>query len=185
MLKSHLASARGLITLSNSVADNIAIIASVRLFEKEHNLPKAYYVISVAETTSNVEKLRKLGADTVISPTQLTAQRVSAMAARPDMQNLIEEFLYQNDNPLDMEEIEIPKYSWVVLRKLRETHIREITNTSVIGITKKGGKFLSMPKGDTLVTSESKLLLIGTQDGIKMTRELVRKREKPKELKIV
>jgi len=185
MLKSHLASAKGLITLSDSVADNIAMIASVRLFEREHHLPKAYYIISVAESMNNVEKLKKLGADTVISPTQLTAQRVSAIATRPDMQNLIEEFLYQNDNPLDMEEIEIPKYSWIVLRKLKETHIREITNTSVIGITKKDGKFLSMPKGDTLVTSESKLLLIGTQNGIKMTRELVRKREKPKELKIV
>ncbi|MEA2099379.1 MAG: NAD-binding protein [Campylobacterota bacterium] len=185
MLKAHLASAKGLITLSDSIADNIAIIASVRLFEKEHDLPRPYYVISAAETISNVEKLKKLGADTVVSPTTLTAQRVSAMAARPDMQNLIEEFLYKSDNPLDMEEIIIPKYSWAVLKKLKETHIRKIANTSVIGITKKDGKFISMPKGDTLVTSECKLLLIGNQNGINMTRELLRRREKPKELKFV
>ena len=185
MLKAHLASAKGLITLSNSIADNIAIIASVRLFEKEHDLPRPYYVISAAETTSNVEKLKKLGADTVVSPTKLTAQRVSAMAARPDMQNLIEEFLYKSDNPLDMEEIVIPKYSWAVLKKLKETHIRKITNTSIIGITKKDGKFVSMPKGDVLVTSECKLLVIGNQTGINMTRELLRRREKPKELRIV
>lgn len=185
MLKAHLASAKGLIALSDSIADNIAIIASVRLFEKEHDLPRPYYVISAAETTSNVEKLKKLGADTVVSPTKLTAQRVSAMAARPDMQNLIEEFLYKSDNPLDMEEIVIPKYSWAVLKKLKETHIRKITNTSIIGITKKDGKFVSMPKGDVLVTSECKLLVIGNQTGINMTRELLRRREKPKELRIV
>ena len=185
MLKAHLAAAKGLITLSDSIADNIAIIASVRLFEKEHDLPRPYYVISAAETMSNVEKLKKLGADTVVSPTKLTAQRVSAMAARPDMQNLIEEFLYKSDNPLDMEEVVIPKYSWAVLKKLKETHIRKITNTSIIGITKKDGKFVSMPKGDTLVTSECKLLLIGNQAGINMTRELLRRREKPKELKFV
>ena len=185
MLKAHLASAKGLITLSDSIADNIAIIASVRLFEKEHDLPRPYYVISAAETMSNVEKLKKLGADTVVSPTKLTAQRVSAMAARPDMQNLIEEFLYQSDNPLDMEEVHIPKYSWAVLKKLKETHIRKIANTSVIGITKKDGKFISMPKGDVLVTSECKLLLIGTQSGINTTRELLRRRDKPKELKFV
>jgi len=185
MLKAHLASAKGLITLSDSIADNIAIIASVRLFEKEHDLPRPYYVISAAETMSNVEKLKKLGADTVVSPTKLTAQRVSAMAARPDMQNLIEEFLYTSDNPLNMEEIVIPKYSWAVLKKLKETHIRKITNSSIIGITKKDGKFISMPKGDVLVTSECKLLLIGTQSGINMSRELLRRREKPKELKFV
>ena len=185
MLKAHLASAKGLITLSSSIADNIAIIASVRLFEKEHFLPRAYYVISAAESMSDVEKLKKLGADTVVSPTKLTAQRISAMAARPDMENLLEEFLYKSENPLDMEEIEVPKYSWAVLKKLKETHIRQITNSSIVGITKKDGKFLSMPKGDVLVTSECRLLVIGTQTSINITRELLRKRDKPKELRFV
>jgi len=134
---------------------------------------------------SDVEKLKKLGADTVVSPTKLTAQRVSAMAARPDMENLLEEFLYKSDNPLDMEEVEVPKYSWAVLKKLKETHIRQITNTSVIGITKKDGKFMSMPKGDVLITSECKLLIIGMQSDITTTKELLRKRTKPKELRFV
>jgi voltage-gated potassium channel len=185
MLKAHLSSAKGLITLSGSMADNIAIIASVRLFEREHFLPRPYYVISTAESMSDVEKLKKLGADTVVSPTKITAQRVSAMAARPDMENLLEEFLYKSDNPLDMEEIEVPKYSWAVLKKLKETHIREITNSSIVGITKKDGKFVSMPKGDVLVTSECKLLVIGTRNSIATTRELIRKRDKPKELRFV
>jgi len=185
MLKAHLASAKGLITLSASIADNIALIASVRLFEKEHYLPRPYYVISAAESMSDVEKLKKLGANTVVSPTKLTAQRVSAMAARPDMENLLEEFLYQNDNPLDMQEIIVPKFSWAILKKLRETHIREITNCSVVGISKKDGKFTSMPKGDVLVTSECRLLVIGTQNGLAMTKDLLRKRDKPKELKFV
>jgi len=140
MLKAHLASAKGLITLSSSIADNIALIASVRLFEKEHSLPRPYYVISSAETISDIEKLKKLGADTVVSPTKLTAQRVSVMAARPEMENMLEEFLYKNDNPLDMHEITVEKTSWAVLKKLKETHIRQITNCSVIGITKKRWK---------------------------------------------
>ena len=185
MLKAHLASAKGLITLSDSIADNIALIASVRLFEKEHYLPRPYYVISAAESMSDVEKLKKLGADTVVSPTKLTAQRVSAMAARPDMENLLEEFLYKSDNPLDMQEIIVPKFSWAVLKKLKETHIRQFTNCSIVGITKKDGKFASMPKGDVLVTSECKLLVIGTQSGITLTKDLLRRREKPKELRFV
>ena len=185
MLKAHLSSAKGLIALSDSIADNIALIASVRLFEKEHFLPRPYYVISSAETMGDVEKLKKLGADTVVSPTKLTAQRVSAMATRPDMENMLEEFLYRSDNPLDMQEIIVPKYSWAILKKLKETHIRQITNTSIVGITKKDGKFISMPKGDVLVTSECRLLVIGTHKGIEMTKGLVRERIKPKELKFV
>jgi voltage-gated potassium channel len=182
MLKAHLASAKGLITLSDSIADNIALIASVRLFEKEHFLPRPYYVISSAESMSDVEKLKKLGADTVVSPMKLTAQRVGAMAARPDMENLLEEFLYKSDNPLDMQEIVVPRYSWSVLKKLKETHIREITNCSIVGITKKDGKFISMPKGDVLITSECKVLIIGTHHGINMAKDIMKKRTKPKEL---
>ncbi|WP_310439496.1 NAD-binding protein [Sulfuricurvum sp.] len=185
MLKAHLSSAKGLITLSSSMADNIALIASVRLFEKEHRIPNAYYVISAAEDVNDIDKLKKLGADTVVSPTKLTAQRITAMAARPDMENLLEQFLYKSDTPLDMEEIFVPKTSWMVLKKLKETHLRDIANVSVIGITKKDGKLMPMPKGDVLVMSECKLLVIGTQKGILFTKTLVKKHEKPEELKYV
>jgi voltage-gated potassium channel len=185
MLKAHMSSAKGLVTLSNSMADNIALIASVRLFEKEHRIPSAYYVISAAEDVNDIDKLKKLGADTVVSPTKLTAQRITAMAARPDMENLLEQFLYKSDTPLDMEEIFVPKTSWLVLKKLKEAHLRDIANVSVIGITKKDGKLVPMPKGDTLVMSECKLLVIGTQKGILFTKQLVKKQEKPEELKYV
>ena len=185
MLKSHLSSADGLITLSSSIADNIAIIASVRLFEAEHKINKPYNVISAAETEMDVSKLKKLGADTVVSATKLTAQRITAMAARPDMENLLEEFLLQTDTPLDMEEVFVPKYSWIVLRKLKETHLRQIANVSVVGMTRKDGKFVAMPDGNILVKSETKLLVIGTQKGINITKSLVQKRQKPEELKYV
>lgn len=185
MLKAHLSSAKGLITLSSSIADNIALIASVRLFEKEHHIPSPYYVICAAEDANDIEKLKKLGADTVVSPSKLTAQRITVMAARPDMENLLEQFLYKSDTPLDMEEIFVPKTSWMVLKKLKETHLRDIANVSVIGITKKDGKLMPMPKGDVLVMSECKLLVIGTQKGILFTKSLVKKHEKPEELKYV
>ncbi|MFY9143443.1 potassium channel family protein [Sulfuricurvum sp.] len=185
MLKAHLSSAKGLITLSSSIADNIALIASVRLFEKEHHIPSPYYVICAAEDANDIDKLKKLGADTVVSPSKLTAQRITVMAARPDMENLLEQFLYKSDTPLDMEEIFVPKTSWMVLKKLKETHLRDIANVSVIGITKKDGKLIPMPKGDVLVMSECKLLVIGTQKGILFTKSLVKKHEKPEELKYV
>lgn len=185
MLKAHISSAKGLITLSSSIADNIALIASTRLFEKEHKMPRPYYVISSADSDSDIEKLKKLGADTVVSPTKLTAQRIGVMAARPDMENLLEAFLYRTDTPLDMEEVFVPKTSWLVLKKLKESHLREIANVSVVGMTQENGKFTTMPKGDMLIMSQSKLLIIGTHKSIKMVKELVRLRNKPTELRYV
>jgi len=107
------------------------------------------------------------------------------MAARPDMENLLEQFLYKSDTPLDMEEIIVPKSSWLVLKKLKEAHLRDIADISIIGIRSKDGRFNPMPKGDVLITSGSKLLTIGTSKGLRIMKNLVYVKHKPKELKYV
>ena len=106
-LKSHLSSAKGVISLSKDISDNITIIASVRLHEKELKRKNPFLIICNAETQHDVERLRKLGANKVVAPPSLMAKRVSAMAIRPDMENVLEEFLYKKDTPIDMEEIYI------------------------------------------------------------------------------
>ncbi|RAX58569.1 potassium channel protein [Helicobacter monodelphidis] len=184
MLKSHLSSARGVITVSKNPADNIAQIASVRLFEKELKR-KPYYIISSAENDEDIEKLKKLGSNVVVSPTRLMAQRLSTMATRPDMENLLEQFVFKKDTPLDLEEVVVPRVSWMALKKIKETHLSEIAQVHIVGITQKDGKFISMPKGDTLITSECRLLLIGGSNSIRAVKKIINKHEKPEELKYV
>ncbi|MCI6217848.1 MAG: NAD-binding protein [Helicobacter sp.] len=181
MLKTHLSSAKGIVTFSSNIAENIALIASVRLFEKELGR-KPYYVIANANTQEEIDKLKKLGCDFVVSASKLLAQRISAMAIRPDMENLLEEFLYKRDTKLDLEEIIVPRYSWLVLRKLKDSHFRDVTNVSVVAITQKDGKQISMPHGDVVVTSECKMLVIGSSEGIRMTKHLIMRKTKPKEV---
>ncbi|RDU52812.1 potassium channel protein [Helicobacter sp. MIT 00-7814] len=184
MLKTHLSSAKGIVTFSSNIAENIALIASVRLFEKELER-RPYYVIANANTQEEINKLKKLGCDFVVSASRLLAQRISAMAIRPDMENLLEQFLYKRDTQLDLEEIIVPRYSWLVLRKLKDAHFRDVTNVSVVAITQKDGKQINMPNGDVVVTSECKMLVIGTSEGIRMTKRLIMRKSKPKEVDYV
>jgi voltage-gated potassium channel len=185
VLKSYMASAKGVISLSKNMADNIAQIASVRLYEREIEKSKPYHIICNAESSSDVDKLKKLGADTVVSPTKLMAQRMSAMANRPDMENLLEEFLYKGNSQIDMEEIAVPKHSWMTLQKLKDTHLREFVNVSVIGIKERDGKFIAMPRGNRVISRECILLVVGTTKGILSTKRLINKDVKPEELKYV
>jgi len=185
ILKSHLSSAKGVITLADNVADNIAVIASARLYEKEIRRGRKYLIIANAKRDEDEQKLLKLGADKVVTATKLMAQRISAVAVRPDMENLLQEFLYKKDTPLDMEEAKVHKASWVVLKELRQLRLRDIANVTVIGIRLKDGKFIPMPKGDTIILPESRLLLIGTEDGIRKAKKILRKKEMPEELKYV
>ena len=185
ILKSHLSSAKGVITLADNVADNIATIASARLYESEIHRGKKFLIIANAKSNEDDQKLLKLGADKVVTATKLMAQRINAMAARPDMENLLQEFLYKKDTPLDMEEAKIFKTSWLALKKIKTARFRDVANVTVIGIRHKDGKFIPMPKGDTIIMPQSKLLLIGTGEGIAKAKKIIRKKEKPEELKYV
>ena len=119
VLKSHLSSAKGIITLANNIADNIAVVASARLYERDIGRHK-YLIISNAKNDEDVLKLTKLGADSVVTATNLMAKRINSIAIRPEMENMLEEFLYKSDTPLDMEEVKVSKISWLVLRKIKD-----------------------------------------------------------------
>jgi voltage-gated potassium channel len=107
------------------------------------------------------------------------AKRVSAMAIRPDMENVLEEFLYKKDTPIDMEEIYIQDNSWFIDQEIKDAHLRDKLKVSIIGITEACGNFLQTPKGSTKVTKGCKLLVVGNQEGIGKAKLLVNDSVRP------
>ncbi|WP_121628814.1 potassium channel family protein [Poseidonibacter antarcticus] len=180
-LKSHLSSAKGAISLSKSISDNITLIASVRLYEKELGR-KPFLIISNAETQNEKIRLKKLGADKVVATPALMAKRVSAMAIRPDMENVLDEFLYKRDTPIDMEEIYVNENSWVVNREVKDLRLRDKLKVSVIGITEEKGRFIQMPRGTIVINAKSKLLLVGSQKGIARSKRIINLSNKPEDI---
>lgn len=185
LLKAHLSSAKGVIALSSNIADNIAIVATVRLYEEELKINRPYFIMTTTDNESDAEKLKKLGADSVILPSKLAAQKLSAISVRPDMENILDKFLYKKDSLIDIEEISVPEHSWVRFKRIKETHLRDMTNTNIVGIENENGRFTPMPDGDVIIGTKSKLLVVGTAEGIMLTRKLINGRYKPQECKYV
>ena len=180
-LKSHLSSAKGAISLSKNISDNITLIASVRLYEKELGR-NPFLIISNAETQNEKIRLKKLGADKVVATPSLMAKRVSAMAIRPDMENVLDEFLYKRDTPIDMEEVFVNEDSWVVNKEIKDLHLRDRLKVSIIGITEEKGKFIQMPKGTVPINANCKLLLVGSQKGIVRAKRIINLTKKPEDV---
>ena len=152
------------------------------MHEKELKRKNPFLIICNAETQHDVERLRKLGANKVVAPPSLMAKRVSAMAIRPDMENVLEEFLYKKDTPIDMEEIYINDDSWLLNHKLKDAHLRDRFRVSVIGITEKNGKFVQMPQGSTVINEGCKLLIVGSQSDIHKAKKIINSPHTPKDL---
>lgn len=184
ILKTHLSSAKGVVVFSKSTTDNIALIVSIKLYQEELKR-NPYNIISIANNDEEIDKLKKIGANYIISPTNLAAQRISSIILKPGSENIIEHFMSNNETSLSLEDVVVPKYSWLVLKKLREAHLRELMQVSVVGIKQKDGKSISMPTGDVLISSECRLLLIGAASNIRQAKRVIMKKEKPEELKYV
>ncbi|RBQ31259.1 potassium channel family protein [Aliarcobacter vitoriensis] len=178
-LKSHLSSAKGVISLSKNISDNITLIASARLYEKELGR-SPFLIISNAETQNEKLRLKKLGADKVVATPSLMAKRVSAMAISPDMENILDEFLYKKDSPVTMEDVIINDNAWIVGKELKELNLRDNLKISVIGIT-QNGVFIQLPKGDKIIEKSSNLLIVGSQKGILRARRVLNLINEPKE----
>ncbi len=185
LAKSHLSSAKGVITLSNNIADNIAVIASVRLYEEEIKRRRPYFIMTNAASLSDIEKLKKLGANSVVSPTKLMAQRLSAVSQRPEMENILEEFLYKKDTPLDIEEVNIPSHSWMIFKRLKEINLSNFVKVNVVGLRDERDKFIPMPDSEQIILQGSKLMLIGSGESIRHAKKIARKREKPRDMQYV
>lgn len=180
-LKSHLSSAKGAISLSKNISDNITLIASVRLYEKElERFP--FLIISNAETQNEKIRLKKLGADKVVATPSLMAKRVSAMAIRPGMENILDEFLYKKDSPIAMEDIFIKDGAWIIGKSLKELDLRETLKISVIGVTEENGSFTQLPKGDKVINKNSKLLIVGSERGLIRAKRVLNLINQPKEI---
>jgi len=182
--KAFLSSAKGVITLSKNITDNIAVISSIRLYEKDLKR-HPYYIISVANSDEEIEKLTRLGANEVLSPTKLIAKRMTAVTVDPDVKNILEEFVYSVDTPLDLEKITVSKKSWVAYKKLKEIHLRELFNVTVVGIKEESGKFIPIPKGDEVLKPNDVLLVIGTSKDMRKARKVIRSSVKPKEIDFI
>ena len=168
-LKTHLASAKGVITLSKNIANNIAQIASIRLYEKDLGVKK-YFIMSYTSSADDVDKLKKLGADHVFSPTKLLAEKISSVLNNP-LDTLAHSFLddlfFDSKHTMSVKEYKVKKENWVRLKKLKDIKIRAITNVSIIGIQYESGKIVHMPNGVFPLESNSVLLLLGTEFNIK------------------
>jgi len=185
MLKAHLSSAKSVITLSPNLADNIAIISLVRLYEKELGRITPYFIMANSDDDSDTQRLKKLGANSIVSPSKLAAQRLSAISVRPDMENILERFLYKKDSLIDIEEITVPDFSWIRFKRLKETRLRDFTNADVVGIKEPNSRFIPMPDGDYLIGTGVRFLVIGTAEGIRNTKKLIRSKYKPQEMRYV
>lgn len=153
--------ARGLIAAVGTDAENVYTVLTARVLRPD------LFIIGRAESEDATIKLKRAGADRVISPYQIGAVQIAQTALRPSVVDFVELATSADSLELAIEEISVLPTSRLANRSLVEAKVRERFGVIVVGIERRDRRLEFNPEADTLIESGDKLIVIGRPDPLK------------------
>ena len=154
LLDAGIERARGLVAAVGSDAYNTYITLSARGMRPD-------LFIEARATTAEAEtKLKRAGADRVVSPSSIGARRMALLALRPAVVDFIDTVTYRRGQELQMENIAVGQDS--PLAGLTIEAINQQVKTAILAISKKSGKLLPNPPRDITIEAGDRLIIMGT-----------------------
>ena len=160
LLQANIEKAKVLISVLSSDADNLFLTLTTK------DLNENIQVITRAVDASSEKKLKRGGADFIISPFEIAADRILATATQTNLISFVDVFSKKSRiEGLTFELIEIKKESQLVDLTLMEAKIPMKTNLIVIGHEVDGIMKIN-PMSHELLRESEKILVLGTKDQI-------------------
>ena len=156
--KAGVARARGLIAAVSTDAENVYAILSARLMQP------SLYIIGRAESDESARKLKKAGADRVISPYQIGGLHMAQLALRPAVVEFVQLATSSEFLDLSMEQVEVTKEGPLVGQTIVGGNLRQTFGVIVIGIRRASGRMEFNPPSDARMEAEDSLVVLGTSD---------------------
>jgi len=156
LLRAGVKGARALILAISSDADNVFITLTAK------ELNPGIFVVSRASDAVGERRLRRAGANKVISPDRLGGYRMSQAVLRPAVVEFIELTHCVKDIELTIDEVQVQEGSRVAGTTLRESGIREKTGMIIVAIEKASGEMDFNPSAGAKIEDGDRLVTIGS-----------------------
>lgn len=127
-------------------------------------------VIARANRPEAVLRLKRAGADHVISPAAIGGHRMAMAALKPASVALVQTLIERPDVSLDMEEIMVCEGSPLAYRELRYSRLREAYNTQLLAIV-RGGQTIVNPAPTEKFQPDDLLVVFGPSDKLVQLEE--------------
>ncbi|MEH1818655.1 MAG: potassium channel protein [Nostoc sp.] len=151
-----------------SDAENLYIVLSAK------TLNSAIRVIARASTEEALQKLRRGGADEVISPYITGGKRMAAAALRPQVLDFVDGILTGADRQLYMEEFLLdPAFCPFVGQSLQKARLRSQSGALVLAIRRADGTLIGGPTGDTVLMPGDRLIGMGTAEQLRSLNQIL------------
>ena len=165
--KAGVSNASGLIASLPNDADNVYVVLTAR------EMNPSLRIIARSIDDQSCKKLRRAGADKVVSPYSIAGRRMARLLLTPGIVDFLEVMVQSSELELKIEEVVLQEGSPFVNKQLRESNIKaETKGAMVIGIKKNDGKVTVNPPGEMMLKAGVTLYIIGNNAQIKKICEL-------------
>ncbi len=166
LLKAGILRAKGLVTAVDSDERNVFITLTARA------LNPALFIVARSSFQDSAEKLRRAGANQVVSPYLMGAHRMAALAVRPVAVDVLDSVLNGENIDLVVEEMLVPSASRLLGRSLAESGMRE-AGANILAIRKRSGQLRINPPDSQVLETDDLLVAIGTREQMSAAERLL------------
>jgi voltage-gated potassium channel len=163
--------ARGLVACVDSDAENLYIVLSAR------ELRPDLLIVARASSDDAATKIRRGGADRVISPYAIAGRELATLVLRPQVSAFLDVVAQVGGPEFRFEQVEVAAGSGQTGKSIRELRIREQTGAMIIAHKPREGGFNTRPDPEAKLTEGDVLIAVGTPEEIRALVELFRSRE--------
>lgn len=162
LIEAGVRAARGLVAALPTDKDNLYVTVSARQLN-----PKLRIVARGIEAGTDA-KLRRAGANEVISPNAIGGMRMASVMVRPTVVQFLDLMLRDRDKNLRIEEVPIPDGSPLIGKALKDTPIRKVTDLLVIAAYRPGAKenYVYNPGPGFVIEKGAVIIVLGTVDDV-------------------
>jgi voltage-gated potassium channel len=158
--------AQGLISVAPTDADNTFIVLTAK------GMNPNLFVVARSIKVEDEPKLRRAGADRVISPYILGGKRMAWAMLRPNVVDFLDSTFFSEEIELEIEELEITADSKFVDTKIRDAEIRILSGATVVAIKNRDGVLTSSPSPDLELQEGDILIAVGTRDQLSLLKKM-------------
>jgi len=158
--------ASGLVAALREDRDNLFLTVTARALNERMRL------VSKVVEPENLDKLRRAGADSVVSPAFIGGMRLASEMIRPVVVGFLDKMLREDDADRRIEELVVPDDSRLRDRTLGQSNLRTHSDALVIAIRDLAGEVHYNPSADTRIEGGSVLILLVKTADIPKLRNL-------------
>jgi len=153
--------ARGFVAAVSTDAENVYAVLSARLLKPD------LFIVGRAETEDARTKLKRAGADRVISPYHIGGLQLAQTALRPAVVDFVQLATSSDNMDLNLEQVHIAEGSPLDGRSLIEAGLRQRFGVVVVGIRRADGKMDFNPEPETAMRAGDDLVVLGRAGSLK------------------